>query len=109
MRSSMRIGLDHLATLIGQSRLATLPQHCYASSQSLDHLRRCDGLSSCTVSVSSSELPDACPGTRKYLEVHYACVNNNNNNNIHAVKPPWLARTENVNVDGKKQVSPLLS
>ncbi len=34
---------------------------------------RCDGLRTCVVPVLSSVLPDACPGTLKYLEVHYAC------------------------------------
>ena len=34
---------------------------------------RCDGLKECTIPVRSSLFPDACPGTLKYLEIHYAC------------------------------------
>ena len=34
---------------------------------------RCDGKSKCVVSVDSMSFHDACPGTLKYLEIHYAC------------------------------------
>ena len=39
--------------------------------------------------------PDACPGTSKYLEVHYACVNNRNPDDSasRARKiPPWMRK-----------------
>ena len=36
-------------------------------------LRRCSRLETCVVSVDSASLGDACPGTPKYLEVHYFC------------------------------------
>ena len=34
---------------------------------------RCDGQQSCVVTVDSNVFHDACPGTLKYLEAHYAC------------------------------------
>ena len=37
------------------------------------YLYRCDGKSKCVVSVDSMSFHDACPGTLKYLEIHYAC------------------------------------
>ncbi len=36
--------------------------------------RRCDGRSGCRVESSAQEFgSDPCPGTPKYLEVHYKC------------------------------------
>ena len=37
-------------------------------------------MNSCTVPVSSQLFDDACPGTRKYLEIHYQCVGSGNGN-----------------------------
>jgi hypothetical protein len=34
---------------------------------------RCDGKKSCRMSVNSNVFGDPCPGTHKYVEVHYAC------------------------------------
>lgn len=35
---------------------------------------KCDGKSECSVKVENDELGgDPCPGTHKYLEVHYIC------------------------------------
>ena len=34
---------------------------------------RCDGKTNCVVAVDSTSFHDACPGTHKYLEIHYAC------------------------------------
>ena len=34
---------------------------------------RCDGETNCVVAVDSTSFHDACPGTHKYLEIHYAC------------------------------------
>lgn len=35
---------------------------------------RCDGKISCEMSVNSRVFGDPCPGTQKYVEVHYACA-----------------------------------
>ena len=34
---------------------------------------RCDRLNSCSVPVSSDLFGDPCPGTHKYVELHYSC------------------------------------
>lgn len=35
---------------------------------------KCDGKSECIINVKNAELgEDPCPGTYKYLEVHYIC------------------------------------
>ena len=34
---------------------------------------RCQGGSSCHVPVDSTIFGDPCPGTYKYVEVHYSC------------------------------------
>ena len=37
--------------------------------------------------------PDSCPGTSKYLEVHYACVSAKNPGSSNARKvPPWMRK-----------------
>lgn len=36
-------------------------------------LLRCDRLTSCSVPVSSDLFGDPCPGTHKYVEIHYTC------------------------------------
>ena len=37
--------------------------------------------------------PDSCPGTSKYLEVHYACVSARNPGSSSARKiPPWMRK-----------------
>ena len=37
--------------------------------------------------------PDSCPGTSKYLEVHYACVSSRNPGSSSARKiPPWMRK-----------------
>lgn len=36
--------------------------------------RKCDGVLECSIKVGNYELGgDPCPGTHKYLEVHYIC------------------------------------
>ena len=35
---------------------------------------RCDNTKKCVVPVNSDLFHDACPGTHKYLEIHYACL-----------------------------------
>ena len=34
---------------------------------------RCDQQNSCSVPVSSELFGDPCPGTHKYVEIHYTC------------------------------------
>ena len=40
---------------------------------------RCGTQKQCVVNVNSKLFHDACPGTHKYLEIHYACLSSNNN------------------------------
>ena len=35
---------------------------------------RCESQSNCSVPVSSAVFEDPCPGTHKYVEVHYECM-----------------------------------
>jgi hypothetical protein len=35
---------------------------------------RCGSMSNCSVPVSSAVFEDPCPGTHKYVEVHYKCM-----------------------------------
>ena len=70
---------------------------------------RCDGKSKCIVSVDSTSFHDACPGTLKYLEIHYACLSRSpgvipsdatGNGNDKPKLPPWLienAQSSSVN------------
>ena len=37
--------------------------------------RRCDMKRTCRMAVNSDVFGDPCPGTHKYVEVHYACKN----------------------------------
>ena len=62
---------------------------------------RCDGKTECVVSVDSSSFHDACPGTLKYLEIHYACSSRSQdaipsdaigNGKAKPALPPWLKR-----------------
>ena len=52
----------------------------------------CQGKSSCSIDVTSSVFGDPCPGTYKYIEVHYTCQAQQNlpqrENNL----PPWLLK-----------------
>ena len=80
---------------------------------------RCDGKSHCVVPVRSSLFPDACPGTLKYLEIHYACRPKDGQASSKPSKPsrtnlpPWLAQKEPsikdnlVSNDKKNQVATL--
>jgi hypothetical protein len=52
--------------------------------------------------------PDACPGTSKYLEVHYACVNNvapDGNSAATAQRkiPPWMRKQNDLKKETKKK------
>ena len=64
---------------------------------------RCDGKSKCVVSVDSTSFHDACPGTLKYLEIHYACSSrsqsvipssNTDNGKAKPALPPWLSKQD---------------
>ena len=67
----------------------------------LSSLSRCDGKSRCVVEVNSSNFHDACPGTLKYLEIHYACTSKipQSGTSGSAGKqpslPPWLIDRKN--------------
>ena len=56
---------------------------------------RCDGKKKCVVPVNSDLFHDACPGTHKYLEIHYACLSSNNQKvkpggRLPPIKPGWV-------------------
>ena len=57
---------------------------------------RCDGTSKCIVPVNSDLFHDACPGTHKYLEIHYACLSSQrqkpvkNRGQKAPDLPPWM-------------------
>ena len=60
----------------------------------------CAGQTACSIDVTSSVFGDPCPGTYKYLEVHYTCVRQEAtaaNSQQQAVSlladlPPWLLK-----------------
>ncbi|XP_059096378.1 latrophilin Cirl-like [Tigriopus californicus] len=83
--------------------------NCMAPSTTITLKQRCDGRRACTIPVSSSVLPDACPGTHKYLEIHYACSTSKApvvvNSNEH--RPPWLQKGRNT-PDHRKTWKPTL-
>ena len=51
---------------------------------------RCGSLNSCTVPVNSSIFGDPCPGTFKYVEVHYSCLEQGAGLTTLQERPPWL-------------------
>ena len=51
---------------------------------------RCEGQKECVVPVNSELFHDACPGTHKYLEIHYACLSANSDNKMGPRGPPKL-------------------
>lgn len=61
---------------------------------------RCDRLNSCTVPVSSDLFGDPCPGTHKYVEIHYTC--SPKTDTTRRPLPPWyLQPPPQSNSDGK--------
>ena len=52
----------------------------------------CNGKSSCSIDVTSSVFGDACPGTYKYLEVHYTCKHKVEAKSMDSNLPPWLLK-----------------
>lgn len=61
---------------------------------------KCDRLNSCTVPVSSDLFGDPCPGTHKYVEIHYTC--SPKTDTTRRPLPPWyLQPPPQSNSDGK--------
>lgn len=49
--------------------------HCISTTSEAIVKTKCDGVPECEVNVERNELGgDPCPGTYKYLEVHYICI-----------------------------------
>merc|ERR1712209_394850 len=51
---------------------------------------RCDGKPSCRIPVDSNIFGDPCPGTNKYVEVHYTCEPIQTPATTPKALPPWL-------------------
>ena len=51
---------------------------------------RCSAKRSCSLVVSSAVFGDPCPGTEKYLEVHYSCVSRQSITTPRVLVPPWF-------------------
>ncbi|XP_040563317.1 latrophilin Cirl [Lepeophtheirus salmonis] len=65
--------------------------NCMSPSTTKRLKAQCDSLKSCTISVDSTSFPeDSCPGTFKYLEVHYACTSNTAGAKNPPPPPPWI-------------------
>ncbi|XP_053647210.2 latrophilin Cirl isoform X3 [Cherax quadricarinatus] len=55
---------------------------------------RCSGLDSCMVEVTSQIFGDPCPGTHKYIEVHYSCaLATSTTTTTSRPRPPWYVAT----------------
>ena len=50
---------------------------------------RCDSLDKCSIAINSNLFGDPCPGTPKYLEVHYGCVPTTTTTTKKPL-PPWF-------------------
>ena len=55
---------------------------------------RCQGGAHCHVPVDSTIFGDPCPGTYKYIEVHYSCDKGNNNHSALSFLRMILARLD---------------
>ena len=67
-----------------------LPAPSLSSANSHNSLvLRCDRLTSCTVPVSSDLFGDPCPGTHKYVEIHYTCSPKTSDITRRPPLPPW--------------------
>ena len=53
-------------------------------------LCRCGSRQSCSVPVNSSIFGDPCPGSSKYVEVHFTCVKVPASTTTPKPRPPWL-------------------
>ena len=79
-------------------RLSRLATRSFSTTSTLISCR-CDGKRVCNIPVQSSQFPDACPGTSKYLEIHYACRSASGTASGHSGKkliPPWLQKANRV-------------
>ncbi|XP_060516330.1 latrophilin Cirl isoform X2 [Cylas formicarius] len=55
---------------------------------------RCSFKRNCTVELSNSIFGDPCPGTDKYIEVHYFCDNATITTTTSRPSPPWLITSQ---------------
>ena len=53
---------------------------------------RCDRLNSCSVPVNSDVFGDPCPGTHKYVEIHYTCSPKTSPTTRRPL-PPWFVQS----------------
>ena len=53
-------------------------------------LCRCGSRQSCSVPVNSSIFGDPCPGSSKYVEVHFTCIKLPASTTTPKPRPPWL-------------------
>lgn len=51
---------------------------------------RCQGAAACHVPVDSTIFGDPCPGTYKYVEVHYSCEHEITTSTTARPRPPWF-------------------
>ncbi|XP_071548081.1 latrophilin Cirl-like isoform X3 [Panulirus ornatus] len=55
---------------------------------------RCSGRDTCTTAVNSKLFGDPCPGTHKYIEVHYSCrLAESTTTTTSRPRPPWFVAT----------------
>lgn len=66
-----------------------------ASQQSYTVLsKNCDGFTNCSISASTDIFGDPCPGTLKYLEVHYKCLSSISSTTTVSRPPTTIARPQ---------------
>lgn len=66
-----------------------------ASQQSFSVLsKNCAGLSNCSISASTEIFGDPCPGTLKYLEVHYKCLSSLSSTTTVSRPPTTISRPQ---------------
>ncbi|XP_042878351.1 latrophilin Cirl-like isoform X5 [Penaeus japonicus] len=54
---------------------------------------RCGWSQGCTMPVNSETFGDNCPGTYKYIEVHYSCLLDTTTTTTSRPRPPWYLPT----------------
>lgn len=66
-----------------------------ASQQSFSVLsKNCAGFSNCSISASTEIFGDPCPGTLKYLEVHYKCLSSSSSTTAISRPPTTISRPQ---------------
>lgn len=66
-----------------------------ASQQSFSVLsKNCAGFSNCSISASTEIFGDPCPGTLKYLEVHYKCLSRISSTTTFSRPPTTISRPQ---------------